>query len=89
MSNETDINLDAVNTTIIVAKTKKSVLAAFLLAFMFGPLGLLYASIGGGVFLIIIGTIVVPLKAGLAIFILWPIAMLWGILSLCSTHAAA
>jgi hypothetical protein len=81
MTNQTGINTDAANTTIIVAKTRKSVIAAFFLTFLFGPLGLLYASIGGGIFLIIVAAIVVPLTAGLAFFIVWPIAMIWGVLS--------
>lgn len=66
---------------IIVAKTPKSAVAAFFLTFLFGPLGLLYASIGGGIFLIICAVILVPLTGGLAALLLWPVAMVWGVMA--------
>lgn len=39
---------DTPTTTIIVANTEKSVPAAFFLTLLFDPLGLLYATVGGG-----------------------------------------
>lgn len=42
-------------TNIIVVGKAKSVGAAFILAFFFGPLGLLYASVIGGVIMFILG----------------------------------
>lgn len=39
---------DTPTTTIIVANTEKSVPAAFFLTLLFGPLGLLYATVGDG-----------------------------------------
>lgn len=76
----TDIN-NPNTTTIIVAKPQKSVIAAFFLTFLFGPLGLLYASIGGGIFMIVCAIILVPLTAGIAAFALWPISMIWGVIA--------
>jgi hypothetical protein len=40
---------------------------------------LLYVSIGGGIFLTICAVIFVPLTAGLAAFVLWPISMVWAV----------
>lgn len=68
-------------TTIVVAKPEKSVTAAFLLTFLFGPLGLLYASIGGGIFMIICAVIIIPLSMGLGFLIIWPTSMIWGVIA--------
>jgi TM2 domain-containing membrane protein YozV len=75
----TDSPTPAANTTVIVAKTEKSAIAAFFLTFLFGPLGLLYATIGGGIFMIIVAVILVPLTVGLAALVVWPISMIWGV----------
>lgn len=76
----TDANTPS-TTTIIVAKPQKSVIATFFLTFLFGPLGLLYASIGGGIFMIVCAIILVPLTAGVAAFALWPISIVWGFIA--------
>lgn len=68
-------------TTIITTKQEKSVLAAFLLTFLFGPLGLLYATIGGGIAMIIIAIIIGAVTLGFGALITWPIAMIWGVLA--------
>ncbi|ETX13634.1 hypothetical protein OCH239_09370 [Roseivivax halodurans JCM 10272] len=68
-------------TTIIVARQEKSVIAAFLLTFLFGPLGLLYATIGGGIFLIIVAMIIGAATLGIGALLTWPIAMIWAVLA--------
>lgn len=68
-------------TTIIVAKTEKSVVAAFLLTFLFGPLGLLYATVGGGISMIIVALILGAVTLGLGALITWPVAMIWGVVA--------
>lgn len=68
-------------TTIVIAKPPKSVAAAFFLTLLFGPLGLLYASIGGGIFLTICAVIFVPLTAGVAAILLWPASIIWGVIA--------
>jgi TM2 domain-containing membrane protein YozV len=72
---------DTNTTTIIIAQPPKSAWAAFFLTFFFGPLGLLYASIAGGIILTVIALIIVPLTAGIGAFVLWPISMIWGVLA--------
>ncbi|MBJ3764611.1 hypothetical protein ILP92_17905 [Maribius pontilimi] len=72
---------DSPNTTIIVAKPEKSVLAAFFLTVLFGPLGLLYATVGGGIFMIIVAMIVGAITFGLGALITWPVAVIWGVLA--------
>lgn len=72
---------DSPSTTIIVAKPEKSVLAAFFLTVLFGPLGLLYATVGGGIFMIIVAMIVGAVTFGLGALITWPVAIIWGVLA--------
>jgi hypothetical protein len=74
-------NTETTNTTVIVTKTEKSAIAAFFLTFLFGPLGLLYATIGGGIFMIIIAVILVPMTVGLAVLVVWPVSMIWGVVA--------
>jgi|AntRauTorcE11898_2_1112593.scaffolds.fasta_scaffold05943_5 hypothetical protein len=74
-----DENQNAPN--VIVTRAPKSAIAAFFLTFLFGPLGLLYASIGGGIFLILCAIILVPLTGGLGALFIWPVAMIWGVLA--------
>ncbi|RYU90057.1 hypothetical protein EWM62_10980 [Mucilaginibacter terrigena] len=65
---------------IIVAK-QKSVGVAFLLAFLFGPLGLLYASILGGIVMFIAGIIlfiVIPIIGGV---IAWVGCIIWAVMA--------
>lgn len=68
-------------TNVIVVKPEKSVMAAFFLTFLFGPLGLLYATIGGGIFMIIVAIIVGVVTFGLGALVTWPVAMIWGVLA--------
>ena len=75
--------------TVVNAKPVKSVWAAFFLTLLFGPLGLLYASIGGGIFLIITALITAPLTLGFAAVIIWPVAILWGVLAALATKRSA
>lgn len=79
----TDTSTPSTNTTttIVIAQPPKSIWAAFFLTFFFGPLGLLYATIAGGVFLTICAVILVPLTARLAAFVLWPISIIWGVIA--------
>jgi hypothetical protein len=74
-------NTETTNTTVIVAKAEKSAIAAFFLTFLFGPLGLLYATIGGGIFMIIIAVILVPMTVGLAVLVVWPVSIIWGVVA--------
>lgn len=61
--------------------TLKSPFLAALLAFFFGPIGLLYASVKGAIimFLVCLGVGIVTLGFGL--FITWPICAVWGYLA--------
>ena len=87
-----DITPDTPNQTtanIIITKPKKSVIVAFFLTFFFGPLGLLYTSVGGGIFMIICAIILVPITGGLAAILIWPSAIIWAILKVLLSKSEA
>lgn len=87
-----DITPDTPNQTtanIIITKPEKSVIVAFFLTFFFGPLGLLYASVGGGIFMIICAIILVPITGGLAAIFIWPSAIIWAILKVLLSKSEA
>jgi len=65
----------------------KSVGAALVLTFFFGPLGLLYSSVLGAVLLFVIGLIVGVLTLGFGLVVIWPASMIWGALAASSKHS--
>jgi hypothetical protein len=62
---------------IIVVKPTKSVGVAILLSFLFGPLGMLYSTIAGGLIMFVVTGISFILTAGVGLFITWPIGIIW------------
>ncbi|CAN0575788.1 unnamed protein product, partial [Laminaria digitata] len=68
------------NTTIIMGQAgapQKSMGVAILLAIAFGPIGLLYASVTGGVVMFVVSLIVLPLTFFLGLIITWPACVIW------------
>ena len=82
-------NTNSHTTNIIIAKPEKSVIATFFLTLLFGPLGLLYASIGGGIFMTICAIILVPITGGLAAILIWPITIIWGVIAAMTSKAGS
>lgn len=69
------------STTVIVVGKNKSVGVAFLLAFLFGPLGLLYASILGGIVMFLGGIILfflIPIVGGI---LAWIGCIIWAVIA--------
>ncbi len=62
---------------VIIAQAPKSMGLALLLTFLFGPLGLLYATVPGGLIMMCIGFVVGFITFGLGFLIIWPISMVW------------
>jgi len=65
----------------VVILTTKSRGAAFFLTLFFGPIGMLYSTVAGAIIMIVVSAVLVPLTLGFAMFILWPISILWGVLA--------
>lgn len=73
----TAANTQPTQPQIIVAKSPKSVGIALILTLLFGPLGLLYATVTGGLIMITIGVILGVLTLGMAFIVVWPISIIW------------
>jgi len=61
----------------VVVTTTKNVGLAIVLAVFFGPLGMLYSTVVGGVIMIFVNLIVGILTLGLGLLITWPICIIW------------
>ena len=68
------------NQPVIVAPIK-SVGISILLTVLFGPLGMLYSTIQGGIIMVILSLIVGFLTFGFGLIVIWPISIIWGAVS--------
>jgi hypothetical protein len=57
--------------------TQKSMGVTILLTIFFGPLGMFYSTIVGGIVMLILSGIVAVFTLGLGLFITWPICIIW------------
>lgn len=65
----------------------KSMVASLVLTFFFGPLGMLYSTVSGGLIMIVVSIIVAVVTLGFGVLITWPICMIWGAVAV-SQHNA-
>lgn len=63
------------NTTILLKQ--KSTGIALLLSFLFGPLGMLYATVMGGIIMFVISIPVMLFTGGLGLMLTIPLGMVW------------
>ena len=61
----------------IVVVGSKSVLLALVLTFFFGPFGMLYSTVAGGLIMLVLACLVGFFTAGFGLFFIWPVQMLW------------
>lgn len=66
---------------VIIVKNQKSVGLAVILAFFFGPLGMLYSTVKGAIVMFIITAIATFVTFGVGLFITVPIGVVWSYLS--------
>jgi hypothetical protein len=64
----------------------RSVLAALVLTFFFGPFGVLYVSIPWGLIWIVVSAVVVIATVGLGAFLVWPVSMVWAAIAASNQH---
>ncbi|MBK6264127.1 hypothetical protein JKA74_03680 [Marivirga sp. S37H4] len=65
----------------IVVVKQKSMGLTIILSFLFGPLGMLYSTIIGGVVMFVISVLVGIFTLGLGLIITWPIGVIWAALA--------
>jgi len=61
----------------VVTTSTKSMGVAIILTVLFGPLGMLYSTILGGIIMCVISLIVALITAGLGLVLTWPICIIW------------
>ncbi len=61
----------------VIVKSTKSVGVAILLSFFFGPFGMLYSTIAGGLIMMVVDGLAFFLTAGLGLFLTFPIGIVW------------
>ena len=62
---------------IVVQGAGKSMAVAIILAILFGPLGMLYATVMGGVVMLVISLLAAIFTLGFGLFITWLICVIW------------
>ena len=62
---------------VLLMNNQKSTGVALLLTFLFGPLGLFYATVVGGVVMLLLGGMIIVFTAGFGAILIWPVCMIW------------
>lgn len=62
-----------------VASPRKSVVLAFVLAALFGPFGLFYSSVVGGIVMLVLSGGGALVTFGLALLVSWPVCAVWAV----------
>ncbi len=73
-------------TTVVVVQSKKSMGLAFILTFLFGPLGMLYSTVAGGIIMMILTPIIGIGTLGVGLIIMWPIQLIWACMAVNSRN---
>lgn len=73
--------------TPVFMRPEKNVMLALLLTFFLGSLGMLYATIPGGILLTLIGGPLLFLTGGIAGIVIWPIQLFWTYLAVKNYNA--
>ena len=63
---------------VLVVRAPKSVGVSIMLTIFFGPLGLLYSSVAGGLVMLVVSVVVGFLTLGIGLFVTHPICIIWG-----------
>ena len=54
---------------------------------LFGPLGMLYSTVAGGIIMFILSIIIAIVTFGFGLFITWPVCIIWGTLAASQSNA--
>ncbi len=70
-----------VQKVVMVQSVGKSTMVAVILSFFFGPLGMFYSTVTGGIIMLIISLIVGIFTLGFGLIVTWPICVIWAALA--------
>lgn len=62
---------------VIIAQSPKNMGIALLLAFLFGPIGLCYSTVKGGIIMFLISLVVALVTLGFGVLIMWIPCVIW------------
>lgn len=65
----------------------KSVGVAFVLTFLFGPLGMFYSTVLGAIVMLVGSLVLIPLTSGIAALFVWPGSIVWGCIAASRSNA--
>lgn len=71
----------------MVGPKKKSMAVALILTFLFGPLGLLYATVPGALILLVLTLVIGFFTLGIGFIVGWLASMIWAAVSVNSYNA--
>jgi uncharacterized membrane protein YdbT with pleckstrin-like domain len=71
----------SVRQSVVFTMPTKSVALSFILAFFFGPLGMLYSTVAGGLIMLMVSILVGCLTLGSGLLITWPICIIWAMVA--------
>ena len=74
---------------VVIIGTQKSVGTAFILAFLFGPLGLLYASPVGGIIMFFVGIVLFFILPIVGFVLAWIISIIWAVVAAQNANQSA
>lgn len=66
---------------VIITYSPKSVGIALLLTFIFGPIGMLYSTVWGGIIMLLINLPIAIFTLGFGLIFTWPIQLVWAVLA--------
>ncbi len=79
---------DSTSTTNFIAVGKeKSMVVALILTFLFGPLGLLYATVPGALILLVLTIVIGFFTLGIGFIVGWLASMIWAVISVNSNNS--
>ena len=66
---------------VMITYSPKSIGVALLLTFIFGPIGMLYSTVWGGIIMLLINLPLGILTFGFVLILTWPIQLIWAALA--------
>lgn len=83
-----ELNTQNTSQHIVVTPTK-SVGISLILTILFGPLGMLYSTVFGGIIMLIVGLVIGFFTLGFGVAIVWPISIIWGAMAVSGSNQKA
>lgn len=71
-------------TNVVITRSPKSQGISFILTFLFGPLGLFYSTVLGGIIMLILGIIITVVTLGMGAILVWLVCIVWGAIAVSS-----